>query len=113
MLFDEFKEIEWRARVEAIREKLDQQREARQEQEKEKERADRQAEEAEQEEQVAEQAGVLVDSKKRMATTLQWHGDRLLPGEHCESHLVEFRNVIELDDSGAYRYANDFATAAL
>ena len=26
-LFDEFKEIEWRARVEAIREKLDQQRE--------------------------------------------------------------------------------------
>ena len=33
-LFDEFKEIEWRARVEAIREKLDQQRDQRQEQEK-------------------------------------------------------------------------------
>ena len=63
-LFDEFKEIEWIARVEAIREKLDQQREARQEQEKEKERADRQAEEAEQEEQVAEQAGILADSKR-------------------------------------------------
>ena len=113
MLFDEFKEIEWRARVEAIREKLDQQREARQEQEREKERANRQAEEAEHEEQVAEQAGVLADSKKRMATTLQWQGDRLLPGEQCESHLLEFRNVVELEGTGAYRYPNDFATIAL
>ena len=48
-----------------------------------------------------------------MTTTLQWHGDRLLPGEHCESHLVEFRNVIELDDSGAYRHPNDHANVAL
>ena len=111
-LFDEFQEIQWRARIEAIREKLDQQGDQRQEQER-NERADRQAEEAEQSEQVAEQAGVIALQKKRMATTLQWHGDRLLPGEHCDSHLVEFRNVIELDDSGAYRYANDFATVAL
>ena len=95
------------------REKLDQQREARQEQEREKERADRQAEEAEQEEQVAEQAGLLALQRKRMVTTLQWHGDRLLPGEHCDSHLVEFRNVIELDDSGAYRHPNDHANVAL
>ena len=34
----------------------------------------------------------------RMALALQWHGDRLLPGEHCESHLIEFRNVIGLED---------------
>ena len=44
---------------------------------------------------------------------LQWHGDRLLPGEHCESHLIEFRNVIGLEDTGSYRYPNDFANAAL
>ena len=56
-LFDEFKEIEWRARVEAIREKLDQQRDLRQEQEK-REEADREAEE-EAEEEVAEQASVF------------------------------------------------------
>ena len=87
-LFDEFKEIEWRARAEAIREKLDQQRDLRQEQEK-REEADREAEE-EAEEEVAEQAGVFADHRKRMTTTLQWHGDRLLPGEHCESHLVDF-----------------------
>ena len=65
------------------------------------------------EQEVDRQAGALV--RKRMTTSLQWHGDRLLPGEHCESHLVEFRNVIELhvDDSGAYWYPNDHATAAL
>ena len=99
-MFDEFQEIEWRARIEAIRETLDQQRDQRQEQER-NERADREAGEAEQSEseQGIEQAGVFALQKKRMATTLQWHGDRLLPGEHCESHLVEFRNVIELDDS--------------
>ena len=62
---------------------------------------------------MAEQAGVLAEQKKRMTTSLQWHGDRLLPGKHCESHLVEFRNVIELDDSQAYRYPNDHADAAL
>ena len=62
---------------------------------------------------MAEQAGVFADTKKRMTATLQWHGDRLLPGEHCESHLVEFRNVIELDDSGAYRHPNDHASVAL
>ena len=109
-LFAEFQQIEWQARVEAIRERLDQQRADREEQEREQERADRQAEE---QEQVAEQAGVFADHRKRMTTTLQWHGDRLLPGEHCESHLVEFRNVIELDDSGAYRHPNDHANVAL
>ena len=100
-MFDEFQEIEWRARIEAIRETLDQQRDQRQEQER-NERADREAGEAEQSEseQEIEQAGVFALQKKRMTTTLQWHGDRLLPGEHCESHLIEFRNVIELDDSG-------------
>ena len=83
-------------------------------QEREREQADRQAAEAaQQSEQVADQAGVLAERKKRMTTTLQWHGDRLLPGEHCESHLVEFRNVIELDDSQAYRYPSDYADAAL
>ena len=33
-LFDEFQEIEWRARAEAIRERLDEQRDQRQEQER-------------------------------------------------------------------------------
>ena len=96
-------EIEWRARVEAIREKLDQQRDQRQEQEREQSKPTGRQKKQSRNEQVAEQAGVLAIQRKRMATTLQWHGDRLLPGEHCESHLVEFRNVIELDDSGAYQ----------
>ena len=81
-LFDEFQHIEWQARVEAIRERLDDQRRERQEKEEEQEQADRQA--AEQHEQEADrQAGVLADLRKRMTTSLQWHGDRLLPGEHC------------------------------
>ena len=46
-----------------------------------------------------------------MAPGLQWHGDRLLPGEHCDSHLVEFRNVVGLEDTGCHRYANDYAYA--
>ena len=110
-MFDEFKEIEWRARVEAIREKLDQQRDLRQEQEK-REEADREAEE-EAEEEVAEQASVVAIRFEKMATNLQWQGDRLLPGEQCESHLLEFRNVVELEGTGVYRYPNDFANAAL
>ena len=111
-MFGEFEQIEWRARIEAIRERLDEQREQRQEQERAQEQADRQA--AEQHEQEADrQAGVLANREKRTTTSLQWHGDRLLPGEHCESHLVEFRNVIELDDLGAYRYPNGYADAAL
>ena len=108
-MFDEFKEIEWRARVEAIREKLDQQRELRQEQER---RADREAEE-QAEEQEAEQAGVFAIRIEKMAINLQWQGDRLLPGEPCDSHLLEFRNVIELEGTGVYRYPNDFANPAL
>jgi hypothetical protein len=68
-LFDEFKEIEWRARVEAIREKLDQQREQRQEQER-AERAERQAEEEEESEQ-EEQAGVFAFSIEKMSPILQ------------------------------------------
>ena len=87
-LFDEFKEIEWRARVEAIREKLDQQRDLRQEQEK-REEADREAEE-EAEEEVAEQASVFAIRVEKMATNLQWQGDRLLPGEQCKLHLLKF-----------------------
>ena len=110
-LFDEFKEIEWRARVEAIREKLDQQRDQRQEKERE-ERAEREAEEEEASEQV-EQAGVFAIHIEKMSPILQWHGDRLLPGEQCESQLLEFRNVLELEGTGAYRYASDHATAAL
>ena len=98
-MFDEFKEIEWRARVEAIREKLDQQREQRQEQER-AERAERQAEEEEESEQ-EEQASVFAFSTEKMAPILQWNGDRLLPGEQCESHLLEFRNVLELEGTGA------------
>ena len=38
-LFDEFQQIEWQARVEAIRERLDEQREQRQEQEREQEQS--------------------------------------------------------------------------
>ena len=110
-LFDEFKEIEWRARVEAIREKLDQQREQRQEQER-AERAEGEAEEEEESKQ-EEQAGVFAIHIEKMSPILQWHGDRLLPGEQCESHLLEFRNVLELEGTGAYRYASDHATAAL
>ena len=110
-LFDEFQEIEWRARVEAIREKLDQQRELRQEQER-SEQADREAEE-EAEEQGSEQASVFAIRIEKMAMNLQWQGDRLLPGEPCDSHLLEFRNVIELEGTGVYRYPNDFANAAL
>ena len=45
-LFDEFQQIEWQARVEAIRERLDEQRHQRQEQEREQEQeAERQAQE--------------------------------------------------------------------
>ena len=110
-LFDEFQEIEWRARVEAIREKLDQQRELRQEQER-SEQADREAEE-EAEEQESEQASVFAIRIEKMAINLQWQGDRLLPGEPCDSHLLEFRNVVELEGTGVYRYPNDFANAAL
>ena len=110
-MFDEFKEIEWRARVEAIREKLDQQREQRQEQER-AERAERQAEEEEESEQ-EEQAGVFAFSIEKMSPILQWNGDRLLPGEQCESHLLEFRNVLELEGTGAFRYASDYADVAL
>ena len=50
--FGEFHQIEWQARVEAIREssRLDQQREEREEQERGQGQADRQAEEQEQQE---------------------------------------------------------------
>ena len=48
-----------------------------------------------------------------MGVSLQWNGDRLLPGEPCESHLLEFRNVVELEGTGAYRYASDHAVPAL
>ena len=41
VLFEEFQQIEWQARVEAIRERLDDQRRERQVQEEEQERADR------------------------------------------------------------------------
>ena len=39
----------------------------------------------------------------------------MLPREHCESHLVEFRNVFELEDTGSYMtlYPNAFANATL
>ena len=108
-LFDEFQQIEWQARVQAIRERLDEQRVQRQEQERE---AEREAEKEAQEQQ-AQVERQEVQIRARMAAGLQWHGDRLLPGEQCNSHLLEFRNVIELEGTGAYRYANDFATVAL
>ena len=110
-LFDEYQQTEWQARVEAIRERLDEQRQERQEQERAQEQADRQA--AAQHEQEADRQALIDSSRARMASSLQWHGDRLLPGEHCEVHLVEFRNVIKLEDTGSYRYANDYAYVAL
>ena len=111
-LFDEFQQIEWQARVVAIRERLDEQRLQRQEQEREQEQeADRQVQE--QRAQADRQVVQEQQKKARMAANLQWHGDRLFPGEHCESHLLEFRNVVELEGTGAYRYASDYAYAAL
>ena len=110
-LFDEYQQIEWQARIEAIRERLDEQRSERQEQERAQEQADEQA--AAQEQQEADRQARENNKRDRMALALQWQGDRLLPGEHCESHLIEFRNVIGLEDTGSYRYPNDFANAAL
>ena len=111
-LFDEFQQIEWQARVEAIRERLDEQRQQRQEQEREQEQeAERQAQE--QQAQVDRQAVQVQQERARMVANLQWHGDRLLPGEQCDSHLLEFRNVVELEGTGAYRYASDYADIAL
>ena len=110
-LFDEFQQIEWQARVEAIRERLDEQRSERQEQERAQEQADEQA--AAQEQREADRQARENKKRGRMVVGLQWQGDRLLPGEHCESHLIEFRNVIGLEDTGSYRYPNDFADAAL
>ena len=101
-LFDEFQQIEWQARVQAIRERLDEQRVQRQEQEREAEQ-DAEREAQEQQAQVERQA-VQIIIRARMAAGLQWHGDRLLPGEQSDSHLLEFRNVIELEGTGAYRY---------
>ena len=50
VLLEEFQQIEWQARVEATRERLDEQRLQRQEQEREQEQeADRQAQEQERE----------------------------------------------------------------
>ena len=110
-LFDEFQHIEWQARVEAIRERLDEQRSERQEREEEQEQADREA--AAEHEGEADRQALVNTRRARMAPGLQWNGDRLLPEEHCESHLVEFRNVIGLEDTGSFRYANDHADAAL
>ena len=110
-LFDEFQQIEWQARVEAIRERLDEQRSERQEQERAQEQADEQA--AAQEQREADRQAREKKKRDRMVVGLQWQGDRLLPGEHCESHLIEFRNVIGLEDTGSYRYPNDFAVPAL
>jgi len=109
-LFDEYQQIEWQARVEAVRERLDEQRQQRLEQEREQEQqeADRLAQE-----QAQVQAAQVQQQRARMAANLQWNGDRLLPGEQCDSHLLEFRNVVELEGTGAYRYPNDFANAAL
>ena len=100
-LFDEFQQIEWQARAEAIRERLDDQRRERQEQEEAQEQAEREA--AAQHEQEADRQAAQDNRRVKMALALQWHGDRLLPGEHCESHLIEFRNVIGLDDTGSCR----------
>ena len=110
-LFDEFQHIEWQARVEAIRERLDEQRRERQEREEEQEQADREA--AAEHEREADRQVLVKKRKARMAPGLQWQGDRLLPGEHCESHPVEFRNVIGLEDTGCFRYPNDHADLAL
>ena len=110
-LFDELQRIEWQARVEAIRERLDDQRLQRQQQEREQEQeAERQAQE---QAQADRQAVQVQQERARISSSLQWHGDRLLPGEQCESHLLEFRNVVELKGTGAYRYASDYADAAL
>ena len=75
-LFDEFQQIEWRARIEAIRERLDKQRKDRQERANEQEeQANRQAE------QEADRQADQDNRSGRMVTSLQWHGDRLLPAE--------------------------------
>ena len=104
VLFDEFQRNEWQARVEAIRERSDEQRLQRQEQEREQEQeADRLA-------QADRQAAQVQRQRARMSSSLQWNGDRLLPGEHCESHLLEFRNIM---GTGAYRYASGYADIAL
>ena len=84
-LFDEFQQVEWQARAEAIRERLDDQRRGRQEQEEfeAQEQADREA--AAQHEQEADRQAAQDNRRVKMALALQWHGGRLLPGEHCES----------------------------
>ena len=110
-LFDEFQQIEWQARVQAIRERLDEQRVQRQEQPLERE--EEQEAEREAQEQQAQVDRQAVQIRARMAAGLQWHGDRLLPGEQCESQLLGFRNVVELEGTGEYRYASDYANAAL
>ena len=113
-LFDEYQRIEWQARIEAVRERLEEQRVER---ENEQEQAEREAEqqERENEQEQAEREAEQQERERRarMGVSLQWNGDRLLPGEPCESHLLEFRNVVELEGTGAYRYASDHADPAL
>ena len=96
-MFNEFQQIEWQARVEAIRERLDEQRQRRQE----AERAQEQVAEEQTQEQEEEADRQASQARQIMAISLQWQGDRLLPGEQCDSHLLELRNVIELEGTGA------------
>ena len=96
-LFEEFQHIEWQARVEAIRERLDEQRQQRQEEE----RAQEQVAEEQAQEQEREADRQAKQVRARMAISLQWQGDRLLPGGQYDSHLLEFRNVVELEGTGA------------
>ena len=101
-LFEEFQQIEWQARVEAIRERLDEQRRESRVQEEEQERADREAAA-----QTEADRQVLIDKRKaRMAPGLQWHGDRLLPGEHNTNQVAQ-QVVSEVDLATRARAADD------
>ena len=87
-----------------------------QQQEQEREQAqEAEAQAQEQQAQADRQAVRIQQERARMASSLQWNGDRLLPGEHvhCELHLLEFRNAVELEGTGAYRYASGYADVAL
>ena len=93
-LFDEFQQIEWQARVEAIRERLDDQRRERQEQEEAQEQAEREA--AAQHEHDADRQAAQDNRRVKMALALQWHGDRLLPGEHRDCDLAFITSLDEV-----------------
>ena len=111
-LFDEFQEIEWRARVEAIREKLDQQREQRQEQEKSRaEPTERQKKKESEQERTGR--CFCHSALRKWPRFCSGMATGCSLGSTASRIWLSFRNVMELEGTGAYRYRIDLRDAAL